>query len=313
MANPIEVDEAAAADWREGGSPVVAAAMWWARNARRGRGAVPRMLSRLLSKNVRQTVRTKHGARLAMAPRALDVYAAIRRKGGAWDSHVFEACRRLLAPGEVFYDIGANVGYMTIEMAVAFGGKVRCVAFEPQPDLARCIAVSAHLNGVQDSVQVFDAMVGQHTGRSALAMTSHSIHASPLVNEAGGKRVERPMISLDELVAEGAVPPPDVIKIDIEGGELDAFKGGQTVIREHQPDIVFEAARNPEAVRKNLFALLGELADYEFFDVEGDGSLCPLDNDSHEHPRYGTLDERDWQKHPTLDVLARSVRRHKSR
>lgn len=295
MTTPLKVDQAALSDWRDGGSLVVAAANWWAQTMPRGRGAVPRLLSRMLPKNRRQTCLTKHGAKLAMAPRVLDVYAAIRRKGGCWDPYVFETCRGLLAPGNAFYDLGASVGYMTIEMATVFRGAVKCVAFEPQPDLARCIAISAHLNGVEDAVSVFEMMIGETEREETLMLTSHSIHASVNALESGGQPLQRRMTSLDELVAEGAIPPPDVIKMDIEGGELQAIRGAQEVIRKHRPHIAFEintCADRFGYTRKDLFDLIGSLAEYEFLDILPDFTLGPASE-------VGSNE----------DVLARSVAR----
>jgi FkbM family methyltransferase len=249
----------------------------------------------MLPKSRRQICTTKHGAKLAMAPRVLDVYAAIKRKGGCWDPYVFDTCRGLLAPGNVFYDLGASVGYMTIEMATVFRGAVKCIAFEPQPDLARCIAISAHLNGVQDAVSVFEVMVGEAEREETLMLTSHSIHASVNALESGGQPLRRRMTSVDELVAEGAIPPPDVMKMDIEGGELQAIRGAQETIRQHQPHIAFEVNTCADRfgyTRKDLLDLIRSLGDYELFDIHPEASLHPA----------GDASAHD-------DVLARSVSR----
>ena len=298
MAVPLKIEPAAAAGWHDSSSLIVSAANWWAEKMPRGRGAVPRMLSRLVPKDRKETFTTKHGAKLAMVPRVLDVYAAMKRKGRCWDVYVFDTCRSLLKPGDVFYDLGGNVGYMTIEMATLFAGKVRCIAFEPQPDLARSIAISAALNGVGDAVTVFETMVGDAVREETLMLTSHSLHASVNAGESGGKALKRQMICLDELVASGEAPPPDVMKIDIEGGELQALRGAQAMIREHRPHIVFEINSCAERFgysRKDVFDLLQGLADYEFFEIEVDSSLRPARSD---------------QGSP--DVLARSVSRYQA-
>lgn len=295
MAAPLKIDPSAATGWHESSSMIVSAANWWAEKMPRGRGAVPRMLSRFVPKDRKETFTTKHGAKLAMVPRVLDIYAAMKRKGRCWDAYVFETCRSLLKPGDVFYDLGGNVGYMTIEMATLFAGKVRCVVFEPQPDLARAIAISATLNGVGDAVTVFETMVGDAVREETLMLTSHSLHASVKAGESGGEALKRQMISLDNLTASGDVPPPDVMKIDIEGGELQALRGAQSMIREHSPHIVFEINSCADRFgysRQDLFDLLKGLAEYEFFEIEHDGSLRPARSD---------------QGAP--DVLARSVKR----
>ncbi|BBO31373.1 FkbM family methyltransferase [Lacipirellula parvula] len=295
MAAPLKIEPSAATGWSDSNSLIVSAANWWAETMPRGRGAVPRFLSKLVPKGRKETFKTKHGAKLAMVPRVLDIYAAMKRKGRTWDAYVFETCRSLLKPGDVFYDLGGSVGYMTIEMATLFAGKVRCFTFEPQPDLARSIAISAALNGVGDAVTIFETMVGETEREETLMLTSHSLHASVNAAEEGGQELKRQMVSLDQLVGSGEIPPPDVIKIDIEGGELQAFRGAQEVIRQHSPHIVFEVNSCADRFgygRKDLFELLQGLAEYEFFEIEHDGSLRPARSDE-----------------GTPDILARSVAR----
>jgi FkbM family methyltransferase len=294
MASPIQPAEADFLGWSERPSLVIAAGDWWARHFRRGRGKVPRTLGKIFGERLRRCMTTRHGAKLAMAPRSYDVYARMKLRGGAWEPQIFETCRSLLKPGDVFYDLGANVGYMSIETAVHFGGLVRCIAFEPQPDLARHIVVSAHLSGVGDAVAVFDAMIGEKPQRATIQLTSHSVHASAVAREKHAKPLEREMVSIDSLVEEG-LAPPDVIKIDIEGGEQAAFLGAAEVIRKHAPHIVFEADSNQRRFGYNgddLIRQLAELADYEFFDIDEQANLQPV--------VPGQLDG---------DVLARSKRR----
>ncbi len=279
LVQPVQINESDLAGWSQRPSLAVALGDWWARHFRRGRGMVPRVLGRTLGRGLRRVMVTRHGAKLAMAPRAFDVFALIKAKGGAWEPHVYETCRDLLQPGDVYYDLGANVGYMTIETAVALGGQVRCVAFEPQPDLARLILVSAQLNGLNDSVLVFDAMIGERPQEAEIKLTSHSVHASAVARERGAVSLKRAMTSIDALVESGVAPPPSVIKIDIEGGELAAFRGAASVIRSHAPHILFEADLNSIRfgyTRDDLIRTLSELAEFEFFDVALDGALTPI-------------------------------------
>jgi FkbM family methyltransferase len=295
MAVPLQIDSTAASGWSNQRSLILSLANWWASAMPRGRGAVPRFLGRLVGQNQKLTCTTKNGAALAIAPRALDIYSAINRKGGCWDTHVFDTCRSLLKPGQVLYDLGASVGYMTVEMATVFHGEITCVAFEPQPDLARCVAISAAINGLSNKVAVFELMLGDTPREETLMLTSHSVHASTNAVEAGGTALKRQMTTIDELVAHGDAPPPDVMKLDIEGGELQALRGAQNVIRAHRPHVVFEINACAERfgyTRQDVFDLLQSLGEYEFFEISPEGATLPLGD-----------------KRGTDDVLARSVSR----
>jgi hypothetical protein len=132
----------------------------------RGKGALPRWIGARTAKR-KYYIRTRHGAKLAMEPGSWDVYATMRLNGGAWDYHDFGVCLAGMSGSHVFYDVGANVGYYSIEMAAKLGPSAKIIAFEPQPDLAQAIATSARLNGM-DNINVINAAVGDSTREAQL-------------------------------------------------------------------------------------------------------------------------------------------------
>src|SRR5882757_11121436 len=78
---------------------------------------------------------------------------------GTLEPPVQEALRRLLAPGDVFYDIGANVGFFTILGARLVGPQGHVVAFEPVPACARAVGRNIELNGFAHA-EIREAAVG---------------------------------------------------------------------------------------------------------------------------------------------------------
>src|SRR5882724_8541385 len=143
---PLTVQESDLAGWGEGTSWQFKLSRFWARHIPRGKGWFPRQIGRRFGGGMRDTIRTASGARLAIDPGSLDMYCSITNQGGLWDADVLEVCCRFLKPGGVFYDIGANVGLMSLEVAKRFGDQVRIFSFEPQPSLAHTLAISARLN-----------------------------------------------------------------------------------------------------------------------------------------------------------------------
>jgi FkbM family methyltransferase len=237
----------------------------WAKYVPRGKGWFPRLAGRF-STDGNQWVHTKHGGKLAVTSRSFDVFANLLNNGGSWDYHVFLACARYLGKDKVFYDIGANVGYMSVEVARFFNDQVFVIAVEPQPDLALAIARSARLNAF-NRLKVLPVMLGNTPGSGRLFIGSHQIHASAVAREKRSKALVCPAATID------------VIKIDIEGGELAAFQGAHKTLAAHPPVIVFESDINSERfgyTQDDVIGYLRSVAEYQFYNLLKDGSELPL-------------------------------------
>ncbi|MCX7113659.1 MAG: FkbM family methyltransferase [Proteobacteria bacterium] len=265
---------------------ILVIAKLWNKYANRGKGFVPRFFGNLFRETLNKIIiRTKHGARLAIEPSSLEVYTHMLNHGNTWNEHVFDACKTSLGNEGVFYDIGANVGYMSIEMAKIFGEKVSVIAFEPQPLLAHAIALSSKLNKFEN-VKVFDLMLGETIGEANLYVGSHSIHASGVAREKNSTCIKRSVTTIDYMIEASLIPPPNVIKLDIEGGELAALSGARKTIISYRPHIIFESDENMERfgyTRNDVINLIKTMGIYDFFFISGTNCElieCANDNSS---------------------------------
>lgn len=276
---PISITELGVPQWCEQQKWVLTLAYLLARIMPRGKGWFPRQLGRLIGRSMQTSIQTSSGTILAVDPANLDIYTTIMRFSGTWEKYVFNACMSVLRPGHVFYDIGANAGYMALEIANHFRSDVTVVAFEPQSSLNRMIVQSAQLNQL-DNVLVYPVLLGKSSGIETLYIPSHAIHASIVSREKGAKTIEYPMTTLDlQVIRHRTIPPPDVIKIDVEGSELDIFHGAEKTILTYAPAIVFEADENMERFGygfKDIVEFLSSLIDYEFYRIGEDDTLKPV-------------------------------------
>ena len=161
---------------------------------------------------------------------------------GTLEPPVQEALRRLLGPGDVFYDVGANVGFFTLVGARLVGPTGRVVAFEPVPWCARAVQRNIELNDFAHARARAEA-VGATDGEARLLVVGEASwsHLSSTGRHADVREeIDVRVVSIDSLVASGAIPPPDVMKIDTEGAELQAIEGARETIVRYRPAIVCE-------------------------------------------------------------------------
>ena len=189
---------------------------------------------------------------------------------GTLEPPVQEALRRLIAPGAVVSDVGANVGFFTILGARLVGPQGRVVAFEPVPACARAVASNIALNHFARA-EIREVAVGAASGRDRLLVVgeaSWSHLASTGRHAEVRAEIAVDVVAIDELVGAGEIPPPDVLKIDTEGAELQAIEGARETIARHRPAIVCELHDTNE----QFVALMDELG-YTTTNLDGPAAV----------------------------------------
>ena len=132
-----------------------------------------------------------------------------------------------LRQDDVLYDVGANIGLVALHAA----RKCHTVAFEPDPSFLARLRRNLELNP-SISVDVQPIAVSDADGvATLLEQNGAGGHSPSLVHHGEEGVVEVRAQTLDSLVAGGTLPPPTVIKLDIEGAEVLALRGGHQVLR----------------------------------------------------------------------------------
>lgn len=155
---------------------------------------------------------------------------------GVVEPSVQEALRRCAGPGTIVWDVGANVGFFSL-LAARLGAVVH--AFEPVPATAAALRANVAANGFGERIQVHEAAVGARSGEAPFLVVdeaSWSHLADRGEHPRTRTRVRVPVVALDDL----DLPPPDVVKIDVEGSELAVLEGARTLLAEHAPRLIVE-------------------------------------------------------------------------
>jgi FkbM family methyltransferase len=196
------------------------------------------------------------GAQLVYDPRAENQYAR-----GNYEPDTQAALASLPLDGRVAWDVGAHIGFFSLVLAS------RCrkvIAIEPGADAARRLRTNAELNSAP--IEVIEAAAGAESG-----MTRLHLAADGRMNRVDSEGVAVRQVTLDEIAGRHGLP--DLVKIDVEGAELEVLSGAADVLA-HRPFLVVEA-HTPELL-ESVTALL-EAAKYEVDQSvrESEGSFTP--------------------------------------
>jgi FkbM family methyltransferase len=149
-------------------------------------------------------------------------------------------------PGTVLYDVGAHLGSIALGAARLVGESGRVVAFEADPQNVEKLRDAGSRNNLTASLTVVPFAVWSHT-TSAIPFRRGGTDTSHGGVENDGQRpvlgsgeiIHVPAVSLDDFIAQGA-PIPQLVKIDVEGGEYEVLQGGAHLFETQRPLIVAE-------------------------------------------------------------------------
>jgi FkbM family methyltransferase len=133
----------------------------------------------------------------------------------------------LLEPDDVVYDIGASIGlYAVTSAAIVTKGKI--CAFEPDPDICTHLQGNVSLNKF-DNFQLMQCALSDMDGEATL-YTDGAAGLAPSLSQqtregAPQGKITVPIRTVDNILSQNELPPPTVLKIDIEGAELLCLKG----------------------------------------------------------------------------------------
>jgi FkbM family methyltransferase len=186
----------------------------------------------------RMTVRDGVGRGLRMSLRNASADYVV----GTNELPVQWAVRDHLHDGDVFLDVGANIGFFSMVAARIVGPTGHVYAFEPVPANARCIDGNARANRFEN-IDVLCVAVGALDGDAPLLLCEHPGGATLALSDEpfdATTTIDVHVVTLDRLVAEGTIRRPTFVKIDVEGFEREVLDGMAAILRHHRPSLLVE-------------------------------------------------------------------------
>ena len=170
--------------------------------------------------------RVVNGVSLRVAP------AVRARFTPDYDRPLADFLRSRVRVGDEVWNVGANVGIWTLQMASWVGSTGTVVAFEPNPATVAVLRHNIRLNGLGERIEIVQSAVGEHEGQVEFFAAgtdgmSRAGQAHPTLSETTTLMV--PATTLDTVAASRGTAPSWIV-MDIEGWELHALRGARHVL-----------------------------------------------------------------------------------
>jgi FkbM family methyltransferase len=167
---------------------------------------------------------------------------------GDYDRHLHGMIDRLVKPGMTCFDIGANIGTVSVHLALNVAPSGRVFAFEPIPELARRLRAHVRANRLGSLVRVERLALGDRSGAADMVLAeawavNHG--TATLVGDGRTYAVESRVVEIepiDHFVSERRIEHIDLMKIDIQGAEPLLLAGGPRTFGDVGPDLLMEVA-----------------------------------------------------------------------
>lgn len=193
------------------------------------------------------------------------------------DSYVSRAClfdsyepietglvRQHLKSGDVFLDVGANIGWFSLLASTIVGPEGHIHAFEPRKPTVNYLLRSIVMNGLESTVTVHDFGLDKVSSEQFLGWVKNtpnpgSSMVTSSANHAGLETIPIHLVALDTL----NIPRVNFVKIDVEGAEMRALEGGTNTLSRDRPIVLSEIypdqlQRVSKATPSDYFAWFGD-------------------------------------------------------
>jgi FkbM family methyltransferase len=204
---------------------------------------------------------------LNSAPIYVSPDASLRHWNPRLQSDLFDLARQYVNPGDTIWDLGASVGLFTIAAAQKANPTGNILAIEPDIWLAALLqrTVAAQHNAAP--IHIMPVAVTDTTGIGTFHIANRNRNSNHLSSikehsQAGGirKTMQVLCITLDWLLEHS--PPPQLVKIDVEGSEIDILHGAHRLLTEVRPILMCESQHRNRPETTVIFKRYG----YKLYD-----------------------------------------------
>jgi FkbM family methyltransferase len=177
---------------------------------------------------------------------------------GTAEPHLQGIIRDYVSAGDTVYDIGANIGYVSLSLAKRVGLDGRVIAFEPVPRNADSFRQNIENNRITN-VKLLEVAASDKCGETVIRVAENLSMASLVWHRDNPQATELPIktVLIDQLVEVGDLDYPTFVKIDVEGSEGMVLQGMHRTIAAAKPVVFIECSERGRETSWHLLRDLG--------------------------------------------------------
>ena len=183
---------------------------------------------------------------------------------GDFEPHIRQIIQKRLKPGDTFVDIGANVGFYALVASKSVDKTGKVFAFEPAPATMTALRTNIGLNR-STNIQAIELALSDRTGDTTLFLdAAHNSGATSMRQSQNASQGVTVMLdSYDNYALAHSLPPPALVKIDVEGAECLVLKGMcELLAQPNKPPMIIEVSElsltQMGGSKEELFAIMSK-------------------------------------------------------
>lgn len=199
-------------------------------------------------RGIEVTSTTSFGARLRCL--STDILQAYILYFGVWEPNLTAFLQRRLQPGDVFVDVGANIGYFSLLASRRVSPHGSVVAIEASPSIYRALLGALGLNGV-DNVRAVNVAAGRESALVDVYLANNQNLGATSTMRSRGRALEARVRSepLATILRKDELSRARIVKIDVEGAEVDVLQGILSDMSAFPQNTEFVVEMSPAAIR----------------------------------------------------------------
>ena len=187
-------------------------------------------------------------------------------KRGVYELGTVSILQKLLNKGDVFVDVGANIGFLSLVASAKVGHSGRVYAFEPVPSTFEILKTNKQINNFEQ-LCLNQFALGNKNENLKIFNEKNNRGGASIINHTQSQGITISVKKLDDLNIKEKI---NVIKIDVEGFEFEVLKGAEKTIKKDKPNLIIEhcVEINNSANENEIYNWIKDLGYYKIYKLK---------------------------------------------